>query len=211
MERRAGANPAPSVAVRAGFCSPLAVILVIDNRDSFTWNLVQYLMELGQEVRVERADDLDASRARELRPERLLIGPGPGGPEQARSALSLVRALAGEVPMLGVCLGLQVITVAFGGSVERAPEPVHGHAHRILHGGRGLFRGLPSPLTVGRYHSLAADELRLPRELRVTARTEDGVVMALAHRSLPIEAVQFHPESILSEAGHALLANFCSG
>lgn len=185
------------------------MILVVDNRDSFTWNLVQYLMELGEEVCVERAAGLTPDGVRELGPARILIGPGPGGPNEAAEALALVHAFAGETPLLGVCLGLQVIVLAYGGRVVRAPEPVHGHAHAVHHDGRGVFRGLPDPLTVGRYHSLAVEESGLPEVLEVSARTEDGVVMGIRHRSLALEAVQFHPESILSEAGHALLANFC--
>jgi len=203
-------NCAASVAARAAFCSPWSVILVVDNRDSFTFNLVQYLLELGQEVRVERAAGLCPARVRELGPQRLLIGPGPGGPQEAREALELTRAFAGQIPILGVCLGLQVICVAFGGQVRRAPQPVHGHAHSIRHNGRGIFRGLPDPLTVGRYHSLVADEAQLGAELEVTARSADGLVMALRHKTQQIEAVQFHPESILSEAGHELLGNFCA-
>ena len=191
------------------FCCLLAVILVVDNRDSFTWNLVQYLMELGQEVRVERAEGLSPEAVRSLGPERLLIGPGPGGPEAAPEACELVRAFAGRLPVLGVCLGLQVLVHVHGGRIQRAPEPVHGHAHRVEHDGRGIFRGLPSPLTVGRYHSLAAEELELPASFEVSARSEDGVVMGIRDPELKMEAVQFHPESILSEEGHALLANFC--
>ena len=185
------------------------MILVVDNRDSFTWNLVQYLMELGQEVRVERAADLSPEDVRSLGAERLLIGPGPGGPDAAPEACELVRALGGELPILGVCLGLQVIVHVHGGRIQRAPEPVHGHAHRVEHDGRGVFAGLPSPMTVGRYHSLAAEELELPVDFEVSARSEDGVVMGIRHRLLGLEAVQFHPESILSEGGHALLGNFC--
>lgn len=199
----------PPLAAAARFCCLLAVILVVDNRDSFTWNLVQYLMELGQEVRVERAAGLSPEAVRGLGPERLLIGPGPGGPEAAPEACELVRAFTGRLPVLGVCLGLQVMVHVHGGRIQRAPKPVHGHAHRVEHDGRGIFRGLPSPLTVGRYHSLAAEELELPASFEVSARSEDGVVMGIRDPALKLEAVQFHPESILSEEGHALLANFC--
>ena len=184
------------------------MILVADNRDSFTWNLVQYLRELGAEVRVERADTLDPASLRALGPDQLLIGPGPGRPEGAEASLELVREFAGELPILGVCLGQQVIAVAFGGRVRKAREPVHGQAHSVSHDGRGLFRGLADPLTVGRYHSLVVDPDSLPEVLEVSARTADGEIMGLRHRELPVEAVQFHPESVLSEAGHLLLANF---
>jgi anthranilate synthase/aminodeoxychorismate synthase-like glutamine amidotransferase len=207
---RRGPIQGPVIAGRARIWSLSRVILVVDNRDSFTWNLVQYLMELGQEVCVERAKGLSPDGVRELAPTHILIGPGPGGPGEATEALELVRVFAGEMPLLGVCLGLQVIALAHGSRVERAPEPVHGHAQPVHHDGRGVFRGLPDPLMVGRYHSLAVDEASLSNQLEVSARTEDGVVMGLRHTTLAVEAVQFHPESILSEAGHALLENFCA-
>ena len=184
------------------------MILVLDNRESFTFNLVQALRVLVDEVHVVRSSELSLDDVRALEPERILIGPGPGGPEGAGCSLEVVRERPLGAPILGVCLGLQVLAVAHGGRVERATEPVHGHAEAIVHDGRGLFRGLPQPLTVGRYHSLVVDEASLPAELEVSARTEAGVVMALRHRTLPLAAVQFHPESILSQATEALMRNF---
>ena len=185
------------------------MILVIDNRDSFTWNLVQFLRELEQVVLVERAEELDSGRVRELAPTRLLIGPGPGSPESATASLEVVTNLREELPILGVCLGMQVIALSFGSLITRAAEPVHGHANQLTHDGRGLFRGLPSPLTVGRYHSLIVDQAESTTNLEISARADDGTIMGLRHPHLPIEAVQFHPESVLSEHGHALLKNFC--
>ena len=183
------------------------MLVVLDNRDSFVWNLVQALEGLGHEVRVLRALDVELDAVVEARPGRLLIGPGPGGPADARTSLAALAHFAGRIPILGVCLGLQVIAHHYGARVVRG-EPVHGHPSRISHDARGLFRGLPSPLTVGRYHSLRVDPAELPAELEASAWSSDGALMALRHREFAIEAVQFHPESILSEAGDALLANF---
>ncbi len=181
-------------------------VLVLDNYDSFTFNLVQYLGELGAEPMVVRNDRLDAEEARRLRPDRLVISPGPGKPEDAGYSVEYVRQLGSEVPILGVCLGHQAIVVAFGGTVGRAPEPRHGKVSQISHEGRGVFSGLANPFVATRYHSLAAVEL--PDVLEVTARSEDGVVQGIQHKDLPIYGVQFHPESVMTTEGMALLKNF---
>jgi anthranilate synthase/aminodeoxychorismate synthase-like glutamine amidotransferase len=181
-------------------------VLVLDNYDSFTFNLVQYLGQLGAEPMVVRNDRLDAEEARRLQPDRLVISPGPGRPEDAGYSVEYVRRLGPEVPILGVCLGHQAIVVAFGGSVSRAPEPRHGKVSQISHDGRGVLSGLSNPFVATRYHSLAAVEL--PDELEVTARSEDGVVQAIQHRELPIYGVQFHPESVMTAEGMTLLENF---
>ncbi len=185
------------------------MILLIDNYDSFTWNLVHYLGELGAEVVVRRNDALEVQDAIGLRPEGIVLSPGPCDPDQAGICLPLVRAAAGAgVPLLGVCLGHQTIGQAFGGRVVRAPEIVHGKVRDILHAGTGIFRGLPSPLRATRYHSLVVAREGLPDCLEITAWSEDGTIMGLRHRELPIEGVQFHPESIRSQHGHAMLDNF---
>ncbi|MGA0827179.1 MAG: anthranilate synthase component II [Gemmobacter sp.] len=185
------------------------MILLIDNYDSFTWNLVHYLGELGAEVVVRRNDALEVQDAIGLRPEGIVLSPGPCDPDQAGICLPLVRAAAGAgVPLLGVCLGHQTIGQAFGGRVVRAPEIVHGKVRDILHAGTGIFRGLPSPLRATRYHSLVVAREGLPDCLEITAWSEDGTIMGLRHRDHPIEGVQFHPESIASEHGHAMLGNF---
>jgi anthranilate synthase component 2 len=186
------------------------VILLIDNYDSFTFNLYQYLCELGAEVVVRRNDALTVADVRALGPERVVISPGPCTPAEAGISVDLIRELAGEVPILGVCLGHQAIGVAFGGQVVRAPRLMHGKTSRISHDGRGVFTGLPNPFVATRYHSLMVDEASLPADLEVSARSEDGVIMGLRHRRYPVEGVQFHPESILTEAGKDLLANFLS-
>jgi len=184
------------------------VILLIDNYDSFTFNLYQYLCELGAEVVVRRNDALTVADVRALGPERVVISPGPCTPAEAGISVDLIHELAGEVPILGVCLGHQAIGVAFGGQVVRAPRLMHGKTSRISHDGRGVFTGLPNPFVATRYHSLMVDEASLPADLEVSARSEDGVIMGLRHRRYPVEGVQFHPESILTEAGKDLLANF---
>ena len=184
------------------------VILVADNRDSFIWSVVQALQVAGAEVALRRAEELDPARVRALAPDGLLIGPGPGGPDDARAALELVRGLSGELPILGVCLGHQVLARAFGARVARAPEPLHGFASEVRHDGRGLFEGLPSPLAVGRYHSLEVVESTLPDELEVSARGPRGEVQALRHRELALDGVQFDPESVLSRGADRLLARF---
>ena len=183
-------------------------VLVIDNYDSFTFNLVQYLGELGAEPVVARNDELTPEEGRKLRPDRLVISPGPGRPEAAGYSVDYVRTLGPEIPTLGVCLGHQAVAVAFGGSVDKAPEPRHGKTSLITHDGRGLFTGLANPLVATRYHSLATVDL--PDVLEVSAHSEDGVVQAVRHRSLPIAGVQFHPESVMTTEGMALLKNFLS-
>jgi len=185
------------------------MLLLIDNYDSFTWNLVHYLGELGAEAHVVRNDQISVQDALALRPEAIVLSPGPCDPAQAGICLALTRAAAGAgVPLLGVCLGHQAIGEAFGGTVQRHSEIVHGKLGEIHHTGLGVFAGLPSPLKATRYHSLVVDRASLPAELEVTAELADGTIMGLRHRSLPIEGVQFHPESIRSEHGHRLLQNF---
>jgi anthranilate synthase/aminodeoxychorismate synthase-like glutamine amidotransferase len=184
------------------------VILLLDHRDSFTFNLAQALETLGARVEVRPARRTSLATVRRLRPARILLGPGPGRPEAAGLALEVLRELAPTVPTLGVCLGFQAIGVGFGGRVERAREPVHGRTVQVSHDGRGLFADLPSPLAFTRYNSLAVLEAGLPACLEVSARAEDGDVMGLRHRAWPLEGVQFHPESVLSEGGMELLGNF---
>lgn len=184
------------------------MILVLDNFDSFVYNLARYLQRLGQETLVVRNDAIDVSGVRQLQPQAIVISPGPCTPQQAGCSLEVVRHLHTELPMLGVCLGHQVIGEALGGKVVRAPQPMHGRTSLIHHRGDDLFAGLPSPLSVCRYHSLVVDEASLPDCLEATARTTDGVVMALAHRTLPVYGVQFHPEAILTEGGFEILENF---
>jgi anthranilate synthase component 2 len=185
------------------------MILVVDNYDSFTWNLVHYLAELGARVEVVRNDALSAAEALASGAAAILISPGPGRPAQAGTSLDLVAACAAaKRPLLGICLGHQAIGQHFGASLVRADRAMHGKTSRIAHDGRGLFRGLPSPFTAARYHSLTLAPGSIPACLGVTAQAEDGTIQGLAHRSLPIHSVQFHPESIASEHGHALLANF---
>src|SRR6516164_3830363 len=181
------------------------MVFVLDNYDSFTYNLVQYLGELGAEVVVRRNDELTVEEVEALRPERILLSPGPCTPGEAGILVPLIRHMAGKVPILGVCLGHQAIGEAFGGNVIRARNLMHGKTSAVEHDGKGVFAGLSSPLTCTRYHSLIVDERTLPAELEITARTpaQDGksVIMGLRHRTLPIEGVQFHPESVLTEGG----------
>lgn len=185
------------------------MLLLIDNYDSFTFNLVHYIGELGTECLVKRNDALDVQEAMALRPEGILLSPGPCDPDRAGICLALTEAAAETgIPLMGVCLGHQTIGQAFGGKVVRASEIVHGKLGAMHHGGRGLFEGLPSPLDATRYHSLIVDRESLPDCLEVTAWLEDGTIMGLQHRDKPIHGVQFHPESIRSEHGHALLRNF---
>jgi len=184
------------------------MILMIDNYDSFTYNLVQYLGELGCEVRVVRNDEVTVDAIEKLGPERIVISPGPCTPNEAGVSLELVRRMAGRVPLLGVCLGHQAIGQAFGGHVVHAKTLMHGKVSAIHHTGKGVFRGLPSPYNATRYHSLAIERATCPDELEVTAWTEDGEIMGVRHKTLDVEGVQFHPESILTEHGHALLRNF---
>ncbi|MDI3402793.1 aminodeoxychorismate/anthranilate synthase component II [Streptomyces cavernicola] len=197
-----------------------ARILVVDNYDSFVFNIVQYLYQLGAECEVVRNDEVSTSYAhggtsRSSEAESgggfdgVLLSPGPGAPEQAGVCVDMVRHCAATgVPVFGVCLGMQSMAVAYGGVVDRAPELLHGKTSPVVHEGVGVFAGLPSPFTATRYHSLAAEPAHLPDELRVTARTDDGIIMGLRHRELPVEGVQFHPESVLTEHGHLMLANW---
>ncbi len=184
------------------------MLLLIDNYDSFAHNLGRYLRRLGHEVHVVRNDAIDAAAVQTTRPEAIIISPGPCTPRQAGASLDIVRKLHAEIPMLGVCLGHQVIAEGLGARVVRAPLPVHGQASTVVHDGRGIFENVPSPLAVGRYHSLIVEPASLPVELRPTAWTEDRVLMAFQHAVLPVFGVQFHPESILTEHGYDLLANF---
>lgn len=184
------------------------MLLLVDNYDSFTYNLYQYLGELGAEIRVMRNDEMTAREALDLRPERIVISPGPGTPDQAGISLELIRGAAGRVPLLGVCLGHQALGQAFGGRVVRAPTLMHGKTSPIHHDGRTVFAGLPDPFTATRYHSLIVERDSVPDCLEVSAWTVGGVVMGLRHRSLPLEGVQFHPESILTASGKDLLRNF---
>ncbi len=187
------------------------MVLVIDNYDSFTWNLVQLLGELGAEVAVLRNDERSAEEIAALRPSHLVLSPGPCTPNEAGVTLAAIARLAGRVPILGVCLGHQAIGQAFGARIVRAGRPMHGKLSEIRHDGRGVFAGLPERFTATRYHSLVVERTSLPPQLEASAESEDGEIMGLRHRALAIEGVQFHPESFLSEHGHALLANFLQG
>ncbi len=193
------------------------MVFVLDNYDSFTYNLVQYLGELGAKVEVRRNDELTVEQVEALKPERILLSPGPCTPGEAGILVPLIRHMAGKVPILGVCLGHQAIGEAFGGQVVRAHHLMHGKTSPVSHDGKGIFAGLPSPLTCTRYHSLIVAEDALPAELTVTARTPEAngtgkagasVIMGLRHRSLPVEGVQFHPESVLTECGRQMIRNF---
>ena len=184
------------------------MMLVIDNYDSFTYNLVQYLGELGEDIVVRRNNEVTVKEVEALSPDRILISPGPGTPNQAGVTLELVSLFAGRVPILGVCLGHQAIGQAFGGHVARAPELVHGKASEICHDGRTIFEGLENRFKAGRYHSLIVERESLPDCLEISATTTEGLIMGLRHRVLKVEGVQFHPESILTTEGKKLLANF---
>ena len=183
-------------------------VLVVDNYDSFVYNLVQYLGELGADPIVRRHDAVTLDEAAELAPDAVLVSPGPGRPKDAGVSVEMIRWAAGRIPVLGVCLGHQCIGVAWGARVKRSPQVMHGKTSQIHHDGTGLFSGLPSPLEATRYHSLIVEESSLPDELEVVATSDDGLVMGLRHRDLDVEGVQFHPESILTEDGHGLLSNF---
>src|SRR5215471_4361553 len=183
-------------------------VTVIDNYDSFVYNLVQYLGQLGVESQVWRNDEITVAEVGRQRPTGVLLSPGPGTPDRAGIMLDLIKTFAGEFPIFGVCLGHQAIGEAFGGVVDRAPELLHGKTSEVTHGGVGVLAGLPDPFTATRYHSLAVIESTLPDEFEVTGRSESGVVMAMRHRELPLDGVQFHPESVLTQGGHTILANW---
>ena len=188
------------------------MVFVLDNYDSFTYNLVQYLGELGAKVVVRRNDEVSVAEVEAMRPERILLSPGPCTPQQAGISIELVRHFAGKVPLLGVCLGHQAIGAAFGGEVVRAPKLMHGKTSEVQHDGKTIFSGLPSPMTATRYHSLIVQEKSLPKDLEISAyTTENGgsrVIMGLRHKRFPVEGVQFHPESVLTGEGKRLIANF---
>ncbi|HYM09949.1 MAG TPA: aminodeoxychorismate/anthranilate synthase component II [Bryobacterales bacterium] len=186
------------------------MVLVIDNYDSFTYNLVQYLGELGAEIEVRRNDQITVDEIAERKPDRIVISPGPCTPKQAGISVPLVKKLAGRCPILGVCLGHQAIGEAFGGRVVRAPYLMHGKTSQIHHDGRTIFTGLPQDFTATRYHSLIVEKDSLPGALEISASTADGLIMGLRHKKLPVEGVQFHPESVLTDTGKALLRNFLS-
>lgn len=187
------------------------MLLVIDNYDSFTYNLVQYLGELGAEMKVIRNDEMEVDAIeKELRPKRILISPGPGTPDDAGVSLETIDRFSGRVPIFGVCLGHQAIGQHFGGKVVRAPEPVHGKPVEVSHDGKTIFDGIERPFTAGRYHSLVVERRSLPGCLEISAESPDGLIMAMRHRTMPVEGVQFHPESILTEHGKAMLKNFLS-
>ena len=184
------------------------MLLLIDNYDSFTYNLFHYLGELGAEVKVVRNDEISAADALKMKPEGIVLSPGPCTPNEAGICLEVIEMAAGQMPILGVCLGHQAIGQVYGGRIVRAPEPMHGKLSPIHHDGSSVFTRLPNPFKATRYHSLTVERASLPESVRVTAWTEDGVVMGLAHRERPLHGVQFHPESIASVAGHSLLKNF---
>ncbi|HEX4330086.1 MAG TPA: aminodeoxychorismate/anthranilate synthase component II [Burkholderiales bacterium] len=184
------------------------MILMLDNYDSFTYNLVQYFGELGADMRVVLNDEMTVDQIAALKPEKIVISPGPCAPAQAGVSLEVIKAFAGKLPILGVCLGHQAIGAAFGGNVVHAKELMHGKTSPVTHTGAGVFKGLPSPFIATRYHSLAVEREMLPDCLEVTAWTADGEIMGMRHKTLDVEGVQFHPESILTEHGHAMLKNF---
>lgn len=186
------------------------MILLIDNWDSFVFNLARYFGELGYDRQVVRTDEITLDEIEALKPSHIVLSPGPCAPKDAGISLDVIKHFAGQIPLLGVCLGHQAIGEAFGGQVVRAKHPMHGKSSVIEHAGTGIFQGLPNPLRVARYHSLIVEPDSLPSDLQVTAESEEGEIMALAHRRWPIFGVQFHPESVLTESGHALLENFIS-
>ncbi len=186
------------------------MILLLDNYDSFTYNLAQYLGELGCQLEVHRNDKISVEEIARRKPERIVISPGPCTPQEAGISVELIEKLAGKFPILGVCLGHQAIGAAFGGKIIRAPKLFHGKTSEVMHDGKGIFSDLPNPFVATRYHSLIVDRSSLPKELIVTAETADGIIMGLRHRKLKIEGVQFHPESVLTKSGKKLLKNFLS-
>jgi anthranilate synthase/aminodeoxychorismate synthase-like glutamine amidotransferase len=184
------------------------MVFVLDNYDSFTYNLVQYMGELGAEMTIRRNDELTVDEVEALAPERILLSPGPCTPQEAGISIELIRRFAGRTPILGVCLGHQAIGAAFGGDVIRAPKLMHGKTSEVEHDGKTIFRGIATPMTCTRYHSLIVSEKNLPGELEISARTADGTIMGLRHRKYPVEGVQFHPESVLTDDGKQLIKNF---
>ncbi len=184
------------------------MILMIDNYDSFTYNLVQYLGELGQKLSVYRNDKITVKQVKELKPSSIVISPGPGTPEQAGISLDLINNFSDDIPILGVCLGHQAIVQAYGGTIERAPEPVHGKTSQINHDGKTIFEEIENPFTATRYHSLIVKNNDLPEELEVSAWTDDDMIMGVRHKKFPVEGIQFHPESILTIEGKKILENF---
>ena len=184
------------------------MLLLLDNYDSFTYNLYQYLAELGAEVVVRRNDQVSLDDIEQMQPDHIVVSPGPCTPNEAGLSCAIIATFGPSIPTLGVCLGHQSIGQVYGGRVIRAPEPMHGKTSLIYHNGRGVFRGLPQPFEANRYHSLIVEDTTLPAELEVTAQTEDGIIMGLKHRSYPVEGVQFHPESIMTSTGKDLLRNF---
>jgi anthranilate synthase component 2 len=184
------------------------MVFVLDNYDSFTYNLVQYMGELGAEMIIRRNDELTPDEVEALHPDRILLSPGPCTPQQAGISIPLIQHFAGKMPILGVCLGHQAIGAAFGGNVVRAPQLMHGKTSAVDHDGRSIFAGLSNPMTCTRYHSLIVAEEGLPEQLEISARTADGIIMGLRHREYAIEGVQFHPESVLTEGGKRLIQNF---
>jgi anthranilate synthase component 2 len=184
------------------------MLLMIDNYDSFTYNIVQYFGELGEDVHTVRNDEITLEQIADMNPDRICISPGPKSPKDAGVSVDVLKTFKGKLPILGVCLGHQAIGEAFGGKIIRAKQVMHGKTSKVAHTGEGVFKGLPSPFTVIRYHSLAIDRASLPPCLEVTAWTDDGEIMGVRHKEFDIEGVQFHPESILSEHGHAMLKNF---
>ena len=187
------------------------MLLMIDNYDSFTYNLVQYLGELGEEVKVARNDEISLEEVVAMGPQRIVLSPGPCTPSEAGITLEIIGKLAGRIPILGVCLGHQAIGQAFGGKVVRARQVMHGKTSQIEHSGQGVFRGLPTGFAATRYHSLVIERSSVPECLEITAQSEDGEIMGVRHRQYPVEGVQFHPEAILTEHGHQLLKNFLRG
>jgi anthranilate synthase component 2 len=184
------------------------MVFVLDNYDSFTFNLVQYMGELGAKIEVRRNDELTVDEVAALRPEKIVLSPGPCTPQEAGISIDLIRAMAGKVPILGVCLGHQAIGAAFGGNVVRASKLMHGKTSQVEHDGKTIFAGIASPMTCTRYHSLIVEEKGLPADLEISARTADGTIMGLRHRKFPVEGVQFHPESVLTNDGKRLIQNF---
>jgi anthranilate synthase component 2 len=184
------------------------MVFVLDNYDSFTYNLVQYMGELGAEMTIRRNDELSVDEVEALNPERILLSPGPCTPQEAGISIDLIRRFTGKVPILGVCLGHQAIGAAFGGDVIRAPKLMHGKTSEVEHDGKTIFGGIATPMTCTRYHSLIVSEKNLPKSLEVSARTADGTIMGLRHREFPVEGVQFHPESVLTDDGKRLIQNF---